>query len=185
MFPGVALRIFAIRRAEENAETVRDKAHVVVSDPECIFRSVARQRLFRELLGPREGWVPIFCGTSAHKTGYRPPIIGEATGRTVASEFRRVTLHWSEAQLDPMNCGDVDFGISAEELLATATTWTKPYGELHQFVRDAPRISIDELRADIAERMPYLDEGQLDEEVHDSLGRRRAQKDGPRVSWRD
>jgi hypothetical protein len=66
-----------------------------------------------------------------------------------------------------------------------ATTWTKQYGELHQFARDAPRVSLDVLRADIAERMPYLTDEQLDVELEDQLGRRRNDASTDRLAWTD
>lgn len=98
-------------------------------------------------------------------------MIGEGTGRTVATEIREITM------------GEDDFRMSPEELLAMAKTSTKCCGELHQFVKDGPRVSIDQLRADIFERMPYLDEQQLGAELDDALGRRRSNLSATRLSF--
>jgi hypothetical protein len=142
--------------------------------------------MFRDVLGSRESWVPLYCGTRAHGIhGRPPPIIGEGTGRTVATEFRRVTLHWSESDLDPEFVGDEEFGLSPGELLATATTWTKPYGELHQFIKDGPRVSVDELRGDIVGRMPYLDQEQINEELRDAIGGSRSSESKSRYAYVD
>jgi len=151
-----------------------------------MFQPVPQQRIFRELLGPRPRWVPIYCGVCAKKNpGRPPPMIGEGTGRTVATEFREVTLHLSDSELDPEFVGEKDFGISPEELIGTATTWKKPYGQLHQFVRDSPRVSAEELRGDIVERMPYLTDVQVEEELLDCLGQRRSSRSRTRLAFAD
>jgi hypothetical protein len=137
-----------------------------------MFPSVPQQRTFRELLGPRPGWVPIYCGVCAKRSpGRPPPMIGEGTGRTVATEIHEITM------------GEEDFQMSPEELLAMAKTSTKRHGELHQFVKDGPRVSIGELRAAISERMPYLNKQQLDAELEDALGRRRSDVSATRLSF--
>jgi hypothetical protein len=145
-----------------------------MSDRNSRLGDVSAQRLHRELLGRRPGWVYLHCGVCAREHAFRAlHVIGEGTGRTVVTAIPKITM------------GEEDFAMSPDELLAMATTWTRQHGELHQFVRDAPRVSVDALRADIAERMPYLTDRQVEVELEDQMGRRRNDRSTDRLAWTD
>jgi hypothetical protein len=145
---------------------------------------MAQQQHPRDLPEDWRGFRKIHCGRCARNfPDMPPPLIAFGTSRPVTSEFREVTWpsyrgapEWEESE-------DSDLGLGYEELLALADTRKRPYGFLFQIQRDAPKVSLAELRVDVAERNALLNEEQIGEIVQDELGRRRSTLSADRRSY--
>jgi hypothetical protein len=112
-----------------------------------------------------------------------PPLIAFGTGRPVTSEFRQVTWPSYREMPEWEQSDESDLGLTPKELIALADTRKRPYGFLFQIQRDAPKVDLDALRTDVAERNTLLSEEQIEEIVQDELGRRRSTLSTDRRSY--